>query len=384
MKVIFYTATCFMDTSLEVINVLKKIVDLHVIIEITEKSKNQNIISVDSLPEDVVFGSPQRLLSPSNYCYMKPYIDGAASVNFLVYKKTSIGSLAERMKELYKYIREIKPDILHVEGVLIRSSMFIPSLFRFKKIFIGIHDPIPHKGEKEIKLNFLRKIFLNHSKTKGIFFYSSFAKKQFENYYKTNTALKWVITMGELTYFSNLAQNETTPKKGILFFGRISPYKGIEVLLDAMPEVFRCYPNEQLTIAGRSINGYRIPLDSNSKNRGQITILNKHISNEELVKQISEAKFVVCPYIEATQSGVLMTSFALKTPVIASSVGAFTEYIDERETGSLVPVNDSEALSSEIKKFLKDDHYKNFFKDALSPVESWKKNEEVFLNAYSQ
>jgi len=371
-----------MDTSLEVINVLKKLVQLHVIIEVTEKSKNQNIIDIEALPEDVIFGSPESLLSSISYNYMKPYIEGTASANFLIYKKGNISSYAKSCFQIYKYIGTIKPDILHLEAMLIRSFCLLPSLFKFKKIFLGIHDPLPHKGEKEIKLNLLRSLFLKNAKTKGIFFYSEFSKGQFENHYKNNHSSKWVVKMCQLTYFKNFVKNKATIKNSILFFGRISPYKGIDVLLNAIPDVFNTYPHEHLIIAGRSINDYKISSDALKDFSEKITILNKHISNEELVQLISKAKFVVCPYIEATQSGVLMTSFALNTPVIASAVGAFTEYIDENENGALVPVNDSDALSAKIKSYLKDDYYTGLSNNMERDENSWKLNKNVFLDAY--
>lgn len=76
MKVLYYTSTAFLDISAEIINVLKSLVDLHVLIEITAGSKNENIINVDTLPENEVFISPARLLSQKDYQYLEPYFKG--------------------------------------------------------------------------------------------------------------------------------------------------------------------------------------------------------------------------------------------------------------------------------------------------------------------
>jgi glycosyltransferase involved in cell wall biosynthesis len=86
-------------------------------------------------------------------------------------------------------------------------------------------------------------------------------------------------------------------------------------------------------------------------------VRNRYITNEELVDLISQAKFIVCPYKDATQSGVLMTAFALRTPVIASAIGAFPEYIDDNKTGMLVPVNDAEKLAEKMLAALEDNFY---------------------------
>ena len=55
-----------MDISLEVIKVLKEIVDLHVIIEITDNSKNQNIADVERLPNHESFVNPEDLLTAAS------------------------------------------------------------------------------------------------------------------------------------------------------------------------------------------------------------------------------------------------------------------------------------------------------------------------------
>jgi hypothetical protein len=81
-----------MDISVEIINVLKNIVDLHVLIEITPGSKNENIIDVDVLPQEEVFVSPDKLLKAEDYQYLKPYFDGVSSINFIVHSRKSLAT----------------------------------------------------------------------------------------------------------------------------------------------------------------------------------------------------------------------------------------------------------------------------------------------------
>jgi hypothetical protein len=50
-----------MDVSLEIINVLKSMVELHVLIELTQGSKNENIINIETLPEEKVFVGLEKL-----------------------------------------------------------------------------------------------------------------------------------------------------------------------------------------------------------------------------------------------------------------------------------------------------------------------------------
>ncbi|WP_316809598.1 glycosyltransferase family 4 protein [Pedobacter agri] len=385
-KVIFYTGTCFMDASLELINVLKNHVELHVLIEVTEKSKNQNVCDINELPENELFVDPQKVLSPKSFSFMEPFIKGTASTMFIAHKQSNILSNITKAHKIRKYISKIKPDVLHIEAILIRSALILPSILKFKKVFVTLHDPIPHLGEKDYKIEFYKALLFKLPNLKGLLFYSEFAEQQFKSFYKIESIRRINLKMEALSYYRNFQDKETYEKKHILFFGRMSPYKGIDVLLDAIPGVIAKYPDEHFVIAGRSINGYEINTEKLKNISGNATILNKHISNHELVNLISEAKFVICPYIEATQSAVLMTAFGLKTPVIASSVGAFAEHINPDRNGSLIQPSDPSALSARIIEFIESKVY-DVLADNLkidSALNLWTANTDILLHAYTQ
>ncbi len=68
---------------------------------------------------------------------------------------------------------------------------------------------------------------------------------------------------------------------------------------------------------------------------------------------MQRAAVIVCPYTDATQSGVIMTAYALGKPIIATDVGGIPEIIDNGSTGILVPPRDSHKLSEAIIYLLK-------------------------------
>jgi glycosyltransferase involved in cell wall biosynthesis len=384
MKVLFYTANCFMDTSIEVINILKHVVELHVIIEVRPETKSQTIIDVTNFPDDQDIVPVERMLNSTNYAKLKPYLDGTASSVFVVYGRPGVSGNLKTGKALYRYIKSIDAETLHLEALLVRSLLILPALFSFKKIYLTIHDPLPHVGEKDFKINLTKFIYFHMPRLKGFFFYSEFAKKQFQQHYKFKNKPCWAIKMYPLSYYKKLAVNRNIDKHSLLFFGRISAYKGVEVLLNSMSDVFDKFPLTHLVIAGRSINNYKLPQEVLNKFPDKITVLNRHISNEELVRLIGEAKFVICPYIEATQSGVLMTSFALNTPVLASAVGSFEEYIVDNQNGCLVAPNDSHLLAEKAIDLLENDFYENLSTNLKihQHRNPWDLNQPIFLNAY--
>jgi glycosyltransferase involved in cell wall biosynthesis len=106
------------------------------------------------------------------------------------------------------------------------------------------------------------------------------------------------------------------------------------------------FSDSKLIIAGSGEFNFNITEYSLSPN---YDFINRYIPNTELVQLIQESQFVVCPYKDATQSGVIMTSFALNKPVIATNVGGLKEVIAHNQTGLLIEPNNIAKLADSIK-----------------------------------
>jgi glycosyltransferase involved in cell wall biosynthesis len=379
---------CFMDVAIDLINVLKKHVDLHVLIEITPHGKNMTILEVDDIPNDKTLVPPSELLSEKSYRHMQSYFKGVASVHFVVHPHKSGFSYSTLQTNfrVWKYIKQFQPDVIHFETVGLRAIGMLPFLRRFRNVCITIHDPVPHTGENSWKVTLPRVIFFNMPFKKRFLFYSKFAKEQFEQHYKKIRKPKQVLQMSPYSYLRQLAGNEQPPaKKHILFFGRLSPYKGIDKLLEAMPAVLKEFPNEHLVIAGKKNDDLELNENILRNYKNNITLIEKHIPNEELVELIQGAKFIVCPYKDATQSGVLMTAFGLQTPVIATNVGSFPEFIEDDVNGLLVYADDPAALSQRICYGLRNDRYRHWQQHitARDTEAMWSRNKDILLEAYT-
>ena len=388
MTVVYYMQVSFLDISIELINVLKKHVQLHVLIELTPHGKNLTILEIEKFPEGKTLVTPEEVLTKRCYETLKPYFTGLASVHFVMHShRTGFSySTLQASFDTWKYIRQFKPDILHFETFGLRTIGMLFYLKAFKNVCITIHDPVPHTGEDSWKVTLPRTLWFGVPVKKKYLFYSQFAKQQFEEHYKKQKQHKTVLQMSPYGYLKNIVKPaEEVQKKHILFFGRLSPYKGIDDLLHAMPAVFKEFPHEQLVIAGKAVHGFDIDEGIVNKYKNNITILDKHIPNEELAGLIQEAKFIVCPYKDATQSGVLMTAFGLNTPVIATNVGSFPEFIRENVNGLLVPPSDPKKLAEGICFALRNEHYKQLAENINSTTaeDMWSRNTEILLRAYA-
>jgi glycosyltransferase involved in cell wall biosynthesis len=385
MKVVYYTQTPFLDCAIELINVLKKHVELHVIIEISPETKTSNIIDVEELPQEEVLISPSKLLKEKNYKMLEPYLEGTASANFLVYAHKRSFSFATVMvgMKVGRFIMGLNPDVIHFESFSQRSLGMIPFIFSLNKIFFTVHDPLPHSGESNWRTSLAKFLYMRLAK--GYFFYSEFALQQFKNYYKKVDDPKHVLSLFPYHFYKSFKPSEEKKREFILFFGRLSPYKGVDILLKAMPSFLKKHPQEKLLIAGKTVNGYTINMEAVAELKCQITVVDKYLSNQELVSLISRAKVIVCPYKDATQSGVLMTAFALNTPVIATNVGAFSEYISNNLNGMLFPLNDWNALSEKLSEVVQGKLFEKLEMNIieLNQVKNWDENVATVIRAYS-
>lgn len=261
--------------------------------------------------------------------------------------KNNLKSFPLFMRELY-FICKHKPDIVHyVEDPF--PFHILPLWFFSKKLVLTIHDGKPHTGadnsrsrftRKAIKL-FVRKFILLNKKEVDVFSKEYGIKKEY-------------LFTSHLGYYEMLrldAKSSLEKQNQILFFGQISKYKGVEYLIQAMKIVHEQHPETKLLIAGKA--NYNIDF-SDCENADYIEIRNAFIEQDKLANLIGSSLVTVCPYTDATQSGVVNSSFALYTPVIATNVGALPEMIENGKTGIIVPPKDVNALADAIITVLDD------------------------------
>jgi glycosyltransferase involved in cell wall biosynthesis len=352
-SVLFITRICFLDAALEYINEVKKYVDLSVIIEIDPYSKNKNICNIDKLPTKITFIDAVKLLNPTDYENFKPYIKGCNSFEFLVHQKNkSISTLnIKKSYLLYKKTKKESPNFIHFDDVSIRLLPFTFLFYLLKtKLIINVHDPIQHTGEKNIKTFLTKRLF--HSNVYKYVTFSKYSKKillekKGENTICINLKLK------PYNFYSNyLKKNENEPIY-ISFIGRVSEYKGIDIFLESITILNRKYPDVKYIIAGAPYNNTIGSKLTNKYKFKNVDFKLNHLSNFEVCEIIQNSKIIVCPYRDATQSGVVMTSLALHTPVIVSNQGGLPEYIQHNITGMIANA-DAESFAIAIETFIID------------------------------
>jgi glycosyltransferase involved in cell wall biosynthesis len=154
------------------------------------------------------------------------------------------------------------------------------------------------------------------------------------------------------------------PGDGLLFVGRLTPHKGVDVLIRALPEA------AELTVVGSEGHDRELPERDypdllRSLAVGRRVRFVGALDDAELANLYRRAVALVLPSVERTYYGrtiavsellglVALEAMASGTPVIASRVGGLPEVVEDGKTGFLVAPGDVAALRQRIETLLAD------------------------------
>lgn len=133
-------------------------------------------------------------------------------------------------------------------------------------------------------------------------------------------------------------------RRVLLFFGMVRPYKGLDILLAAMPRICEEFPDVLLVVAGEF---WEKPVHYEAQIRdlgieSAVRVDNRYIPNEEVALLFAGADLVVAPYRQVTGSGVIQLARGFGLPVIASGTTI-------QDAGvQIVPAEDPAALAAGI------------------------------------
>lgn len=324
------------------------------------------------------------LFKASELPEMKPYakyidLDKIVIINDY---NTHLNLLSSRVLwlKVFWHMKKQHADVLHVCWPLSghRKILFHLSC---KKI-LTVHDPISHSNQKNAKNEKIRK--KNFRLFNKLVLLSKPLLNDFLSTYHIDKKKILLNKMGEFDYLREIQQVPTRiDAKYILFFGYISPYKGLEYLCEAMMKVHKSHPDVKLVIAG----GGNIYFDWKPyKNLDYIILRNHFVDLPELAGLLSECEFSVCPYKDATQSGVVQTAFSLGVPMVVTNVGALPEVVRDGQNGLVVPPCDSCSLVGAINTLLEHpemlatmrDNIKNIWQKKMS----WEPIADKYIECY--
>lgn len=330
----------------------------------------------------------------SNGFIPKNKFEGIINKNILTYLKIlndfNIFLYSKRRRNLYidclfqvfslsRFLNSKKYDVIHFIGQnelysLLYRLLNPPKIFTFHEI----EGPTVNGDLQKFPLVNL----ISRKKNSVIFHSSNIKEKYLQNYVTRNRGI-YVIKFGLFETYRLFPDQTKEEPKTVLYYGIIQPYKGIEYLVAAFKLVKKDIPDIKLIIAGRG----SIYFDVSTLKDDGIELINRTISEEELVHLNNRATLVVCPYTSSSQSGIPVTSFVFNKPIIASNVQGLSEYVIDGFNGVLVPPCDSLSLACEIKKLIVDEKLRKTIKRNISQMNNksqttWTSIAEQTINVY--
>lgn len=381
MKILYYSTPFFADCDFPLVKALQEAGhDVTYLIALAPYSLKSTLFDIkEQVPGNTIIPATRypELKVYENYMDMsKVYI-----VNRTVMQDSSPQALMMALK-VVRFIQKGKFDVIHTDCMLGMWNLMLYKLFG-KKMVLTVHDPFPHTGEVTTRKMFNYKVAM-HAVRRFVLLNNK-QKDKFCETYNVNPKQILINHLGVYDNISTFVKQDNLKKShNVLFFGRISPYKGIEYLCKAMMKVKEQVPDATLTIAGGGKMYFDItPYQSHD----WVKVINRYVGMEELAGLLQNCALSVCPYTDATQSGVIMTSYSLCKPVVATNVGGLGEMVEDGKTGMLVPPKDVDALAEAIIDMLKDDAKRenmeaNIRNDYFTGDKSWKVIADKYIEFY--
>lgn len=380
MRIVYVSSISFSDVDLSFLMEMQKISDITYILQISQ----YGLVSCafDFRGIDIKDG----ITCAKSIPYLSRYHSIIDLNRFFIFKNPARhGYTYTSFKynwELYRFIKKGHFDVVHLT--------FVPSLFNIpffslrNKLLLTVHDPIPHSSSVSRMEKYNRLVAFKFFKYYLLL--NKAQRVQFIKYYNLDkkTISVFDSRLSSYNYLHIYRQGDNVTRDYILFFGNITAYKGLEYLFDAMVIVHNKYPNLKLVVAGRGDYYFDI---SHYVKKGCFDIRNYYIADDELATLVSECKFVVIPYIDATQSGVAMTAYAFNKPCLSTNVGGLPEMVIDGQYGIVIPPKDSQAIA-EAMLYLLDNpkilerYSQNIKEDYISGAKSWSRIANELLNIY--
>jgi len=282
------------------------------------------------------------------------------------------------------FLKSRKYDFINVVGQDPPLLDLLKTMGTGHNIYTSLHEVTPHYASQSVNNKLVEHLI---SKGMNIITHSNASREKLLQCGNAVANRIHVVPFGVFETYSLFDGSDCEvplEKPYILNYGNILPYKGLDVLYEAAQLMGPCLDGMKIVVAGCGDDSYL----ERMINDPRFVVINRYLSNEEIVALNKRAYCIVCPYKSASQSGIVSTTYFFGKPIIASNVGGFNEYIIDGENGLLVPSNDPKALAESLSRLMTDAPlYEKLRKGALafssSPIYSWDAIVDQYMNIFS-
>jgi glycosyltransferase involved in cell wall biosynthesis len=277
-----------------------------------------------------------------------------------------------------RLVRDYRPDVVHLQDEVTNDPR-IPLLAgaRPGRYALTSHDPIVHPGDEKPTA---RKRLSQRALVAGaglVFVHAPVLGEELRREYRVRSPIV-VVPHG--------AEASPCPAPGdprtVLFFGRLSYYKGLDVLLDAMQLVWERVPDARLMVAGEGDWPGHPALQDR-----RVEVRREHVPEDEVGALFCRAGCVVLPYRQASQSGVGSLARRFGRAMIVTQVGGLPELVTDA-TGRVVPPESPALLADTLVDLMRAEGSLDAMGRAasrqLEAEATWTRVAELTIEAYER
>src|SRR5688572_9159896 len=274
---------------------------------------------------------------------------------------------------LTNYLIRARPDIIQFGSIEFPFEAIFLNILKRKRLILG---QICHEFElREKSNNPLTNFSIQLSRWvydafSIVFFHAESNQRRFLELFNIPEERLHIIAHGNEGLFLSGKSEKITrvrmqEKYGIaedmpviLFFGNLTPSKGLPDLLKAFSQVYTKETRARLMIVGRPskfIDMRELMRLVSELGISDATIFDaRYIMMEEVAPLMEMATVVMYPYLNSTQSGALQVAYTFGRPVIATKVGGLPEAVEDGKSGLLVSASAPDELAEAILKLIRD------------------------------
>lgn len=263
------------------------------------------------------------------------------------------------MRRLLDVLRTEQPDVIHFQWLPlpIIDRAFIGALQNIAPLVLTAHDSRPFNASPSSRIQNLGAISALRC-FERVVVHTEQARRRLVEY---GVAPDRVVRIAHGFLHDDMAApavalaSRADKPVCFLMFGKIKPYKGADLAIEAM----RRMPRELrercvLRIVGKPYIDTK-PLAGAGAELGSCIALDfRHVPDQEIPLLWGQADVLLFPYREIDMSGVLMAAIRPARPIIASNVGGFAELLENGRTALLVPPSDAGALSAAMSRLARE------------------------------
>lgn len=151
-------------------------------------------------------------------------------------------------------------------------------------------------------------------------------------------------------FFPGRSENQTPT---VLCVSRLTPRKGINYLISAMPEISEKIPKVKLKIAGEGDAKNDLENQARNLELNNIEFVGR-VAHNALAKIYREASVFVLPSLNEGMSNTMLEALASGLPLVATDTGGTRELVEDGKNGYIVKMKDASDLAKKIIAILSD------------------------------